>query len=286
MFFHVAICLFDRITNGNFATDQQFPYAVSIQQQGTEQNVSLLHRCGGVLITFQHVLTTASCTYNTVNGTNVPIVANEYRVFAGSAVLTNNNSANQVRTITNYTVHPQYLGAPSMLNDIAVITLASPFPNTAVVPLGLPVANFIPEEHTECTVAGWGASAAGNNASSQLRFATNYIYNQALCTTLHNSIVGVANILPSMICAASYDITSVGCTGDEGNALVCNGQLTGILSITNNCQATSYPEVYTRVSNYTTWVRSVTAGASSVKPEVVFLGLFTLFQIVTIKIFS
>lgn len=49
-------------------------------------------------------------------------------------------------------------------------------------------------------------------ASAELRFASKYIYNQQICTNIHNSIVGVANVLPTMICAASYDIVSVGCT--------------------------------------------------------------------------
>lgn len=71
--------------------------------------------------------------------------------------------------------------------------------------------------------------------------------------------------------------------GDEGNALVCNGELTGILSLTNQCLVTSYPEVYTRVSNYTQWIRGVTGGASSFKPQ---LGLFAVAAVVLAKMFS
>lgn len=67
--------------------------------------------------------------------------------------------------------------------------------------------------------------------------------------------------------------------GDEGNALVCAGTFTGVLSRTDGCRSTSWPEVYTRISNHTAWLRSV-SGSSAIYPPGVFaiLGLISLAQ--------
>lgn len=71
--------------------------------------------------------------------------------------------------------------------------------------------------------------------------------------------------------------------GDEGIALVCSGGLTGIMIQTNLCAVSSYPEIYTRVSNYTEWIRSVTGGASTYRPELTF---FAILAMITSAIFN
>ncbi|XP_053603858.1 granzyme M-like [Plodia interpunctella] len=279
-----------RISNGVVAGNAvAFPYAVSIQL-ATAANLLLDtrgHMCGGVLITLQHVLTAGSCTYTWGTGnTMIPIVANQYRVFAGASMLTN-DTTNHVRAVVNYTLHPEHLPVPAHLNDIAVMTLISPFGASFVTPLSLPSNDFYPSDETRCTVAGWGApSYSATQMSSQLRYMTKYIYNQDLCRSLYNSAAGITNLLSSMVCAASYDIISSGCYGDEGNALVCGNTLTGISFLNGDCQVTSYPELYTRVSNYTTWIRSVTGSASVIKPGLFALALFTIVHAAVQKVFA
>lgn len=46
---------------------------------------------------------------------------------------------------------------------------------------------------------------------------------------------------------------------DIGNALVCNSTLTGILFHDQNCGPTTFPELYTRINNYTTWIRTISS---------------------------
>lgn len=63
--------------------------------------------------------------------------------------------------------------------------------------------------------------------------------------------------------------------GDTGNALVCNGTLTGILIYDLNCGPTTFPELYTRVNNYTTWIRTYSRSSSIFAPGAFMLVLLS-----------
>ncbi|CAK1598670.1 unnamed protein product [Parnassius mnemosyne] len=266
----------NRIANGNIASELQFPYVVSLQQLGNAQASDTRgHRCGGVLVTLQHALTAASCLFDVVSGNATVIKPNEYRIFAGSSILTNDTSADRVRSIANFTIHPEYTGPPGFVNNIAIITFTTPYSNEVVQPLSLPPSDFEPADFTLCTMAGWGGANASASASTTLRYANKYIYNQYLCSSLYNPVPNSLNILPSMVCAASYDTISSGCDRDVGNPLVCNNTLTGVLFGTDQCKSSSYPELYTRVSTYSTWINSVSSA-----PTIFSSGTVMLYMIV------
>ncbi|CAH2268722.1 jg24613 [Pararge aegeria aegeria] len=203
----------NRILDGQFASQGQFPYAVSIQLLGGQNQTHDIrgHKCGGVLITLEHVVTVASCLFVEVNNVLEPLSGSELRVFAGSVLLTNDTSADHVRAVSNITIHPQYTGAPAFVNDISVLRLSSPFLATVVSPATLPSSNQNLPDFTTCTVAGWGGNDMNSMGSVQLRFANKYIYNQNLCMTIYNPIAMQRNILPSMVCAVSWDLLSSNC---------------------------------------------------------------------------
>ncbi|XP_041970918.1 trypsin 3A1-like [Aricia agestis] len=266
-----------RISNGDLAATGQFPYAVSLQLTGNQQSTTRGHRCGGALISLQHVLTTASCLFDfAAGGQYVLINPSQYRIFSGATLLTNDTSADRVRAIQNFTIHPDYTGTPALLNNIAIITLTVPFAQNAVTPISLPAASHNPADFTLCTVTGWGGVNSTTTGNTELMYATKYIYNQDLCASLYNPVAGALNILPSMVCAVSYDTMSSGCAGDDGNPLVCNGVFTGLLSLSDGCRSSSYPEVYTRVSNYTTWIRTI-SGSPSLYSSGIFIAIALLF---------
>ncbi|CAG4992198.1 unnamed protein product [Parnassius apollo] len=272
----------NRIVNGNIASELQFPYMVSLQQLGNAQSSDTRgHRCGGVLVTLQHALTAASCLFDVVSGNATVIKPDEYRIFAGSSLLTNDTSADRIRNIANFTIHPEYTGSPGYVNNIAIITFTAPYSNAVVQPLSLPASDFQPADFTLCTMAGWGGANASASASTTLRYANKYIYNQHLCSLLYNIDPISLNILPSMVCAASYDTISSGCERDVGNPLVCNNILTGVLFGTHQCQISSYPELYTRVSTYSDWINSVSSA-----PNIFSSGTVLLFMIVVTFLFT
>ncbi|XP_046963133.1 trypsin 3A1-like [Vanessa cardui] len=276
----------NRILEGSLAYEGQFPYAVSIQMMGPPQLTETRgHKCSGALISLTHVVTTAVCLYDFTQNVPVPINPTQYRVFAGATLLTN-DTPDRIGTIADYVIHPQYTGPPAYANNIAVIILSVPFNSAIVKPIALPATNFAPADFTLCDVAGWGAynRTTPNLASTQQRYSTKYVYKQDLCTAIFNSIENKLNILPSMICAASYDLLSSNCFGDDGNTLVCNGVFTGVLSVGHNCELSSYPEIYTRVSNYTTWIRMI-SGAEQTFSHGIFMTI-TMFSLIQIYLSS
>lgn len=52
------------------------------------------------------------------------IAPNEYRVFAGAAVLTNDTSSDRYRTVRSFTAHPDYNPENPHVNDIGVIIVS------------------------------------------------------------------------------------------------------------------------------------------------------------------
>ena len=61
----------------------------------------------------------------------------------------------------SYSIHPQFV-LTTMYNDLAIITLASPFTlnsKVAVMPLAASTATF--STGASCTVSGWGDTSSG-----------------------------------------------------------------------------------------------------------------------------
>lgn len=65
---------------------------------------------------------------------------------------------------------------------------------------------------------------------------------------------GIATVTPGMICASATNPPRDACQGDSGGPLVANNTLIGIVSWGEGCAEAHYPGVYTRVSNYSTWI--------------------------------
>lgn len=281
----------NRISNALPAAENQFPYAISLQKLSEIQSTTRGHRCGGALISLEHALTAASCTFDNNNGVFSPINPAEYRVFVGSVRLTNDTSPDRTRNVSFISVHPMHNMSAPYVNDIAVITLISRFPENAVTIVRLSVPSADPF-YGSCTVAGWGAQSISASASTQLMYLQKTIYSLDRCTTLFGNLNYTVG--RNMICATSGQTVASGCAGDVGNPLVCeNGGphdilLTGLLTITKNCIASENPEVYSRVSTYYQWILvamtylppgPAPGAASTFQPGLAMLTIFALIQV-------
>lgn len=55
-------------------------------------------------------------------------------------------------------------------------------------------------------------------------------------------------------CAGSHDGSRDACFGDSGGALICNGQITGIVSFGFGCGRRNFPGAYVDVSQFNHWI--------------------------------
>ncbi|XP_050667670.1 snake venom serine protease CL2-like [Leptidea sinapis] len=265
-----AATIESRISDGPIANATLFRHVVSIQRTDVVNQING-HICGGSLVTFSYVVTAARCLFT--DG-SILLSTSQLRVVATSQL--NSIAAANTRSVANYTVHGSYTGPPAYVNDIAMIALVTPFTSQFASLVPLPGNNVKFEDYAVCYVAGFGATSVQETSPNlELRSAIKYIYNQDVCKSHFNGSPGSVNILFTMVCAASINMRNVGCQGDEGNGLICNGVLAGVLSATDNCLATSLPEVYTRVTEYSGWIRSI-SGAPAISPTSILIAFSIL----------
>ncbi|XP_017888243.1 trypsin-like [Ceratina calcarata] len=112
-----------RIVGGTNARLGQYPYQVSLRNQGS-------HFCGGTLVGRRHVVTAAHCIQGVVSAP-----WNGFTVVTGTVSLKNGGQSHRVASAT---VHPNYSSnnAQAYPNDIAVVTVSKAFfkRNRLVIP--------------------------------------------------------------------------------------------------------------------------------------------------------
>lgn len=87
--------------------------------------------------------------------------------------------------------------------------------------------------------------------SSVLLAANVEVVSQTACTNAYRRI---ATISSGMICAFANSPPRDACQGDSGGPLVMDDTLIGVVSWGEGCANATYPGVYTRVSEYYSWI--------------------------------
>ncbi|XP_050465746.1 chymotrypsin-1-like [Cataglyphis hispanica] len=218
-----------RIVGGKDAPIGKFPYQISLRYLNA-------HTCGGSILNTRTVLTAAHC----VAGLEKQL--NFLSVHAGTNYL---NETGYMFKVANITINENYNGA-QLTNDIALIHLATPIKYNAVVqPIKLATTDN-DLEGKPCTLSGWGTTKLGGIPPNSLQEIDLMIYPQKKCNSVY------PNVISSHICT----LTKAGqgaCHGDSGSPLVSNGSQVGIVSFGSPC-AVGYPDVFTRVSSFTSWI--------------------------------
>ncbi len=151
---------FGRIMGGQDAVPHSYPWMVSL----AKRSLNNLHICGGVLLTRLHVITAAHCLEDFEGVTDVNIIAGTHY---------STDKSNPISAIA-MTIHPQY-HPETFANDVAVITLHSPFPENdprigtiCLPPDDIPGKSYPPPK-TSGVAIGWGSTYFGGNPSMTLK---------------------------------------------------------------------------------------------------------------------
>lgn len=228
--------------------------------------------CGATFIGKKWVLTAAHC----VEGVNPDYL----KVNVGEYDLT--NGAEKAKSIKRIYIHPEYNEGVELDNDIALIELTESFDHPAVTLLDYDTSRLLAAENRSVTVIGWGNmkeygpndEAPDNSQPDLLHQVDLSLLSNEQCknklaqaySDLHNANYSpeLMGITDSMICAGFLDDVPKGsCQGDSGGPLLVddNGwKQIGIVSYGVGCANAAFPDVFSRVGNFTDWINGITKG--------------------------
>uniref|UniRef100_A0A3P9MAB9 Peptidase S1 domain-containing protein n=1 Tax=Oryzias latipes TaxID=8090 RepID=A0A3P9MAB9_ORYLA len=174
----------------------------------------------------------------------------------GLQSLQGSNPNSVSRTVTTLIVHPDY-NTVTADNDIALLQLSSPVTfNNYITPVCLPSTNSTFYSGVNTWVTGWGNIGTGVSlpAPQTLQEVQVPIVGNRRCKCSYSSITD------NMVCAGLLAGGKDSCQGDSGGPLVIKQNnrwiQAGVVSFGNGCALPNFPGVYTRVSQYQTWINT------------------------------
>jgi trypsin len=247
------------LIGGTSAAAGEYPYIVSIQYNSATAGWG--HFCGGILYKSGYAITTAHCIDNKQ--------LSNVRVVAGIVNLQGDPNE-QIRSVLSYKLHPDYAVSTGLPNDIAILTVDSPFTLNAFTQNAvLPPDDSNLFIQNNCNLAGWGQTIPDDSTLPQVlqKLQTPVITNE-VCAS---EVVGLDNaaIFDSHICTESPNLDTGSCDADNGSPLTCcqsdadcsvkyvAGITSYFITISGGC-STRYPSVHVRLSKFLSWIASET----------------------------
>ncbi|MCX5093420.1 serine protease [Streptomyces sp. NBC_00365] len=233
----------DIIIGGHPVDIAQSPWTVALSSRDRFGGTRAGQFCGGVVIGPSRVLTAAHCLSPVVLGAP-PQQIRDLKVIADRTDLLSGKGKEIL--VRDTWVNPQY-DAVANAGDFAVLTLASPLPQSSVIrmaPSGDPA--YTPG--TTAEIYGWGDTTGTGNYMLSLRSASVKVLPDSDCERAYPGSEDGTYRAASMVCAGEVAGGRDACQGDSGGPLVAQGRLIGLVSWGSGCGQAGSPGVYTRVS--------------------------------------
>nr|XP_034830046.1 trypsin-3-like [Maniola hyperantus] len=229
----------NRVVNGEAIDISQIPYHAALRRKSS---AGWIYTCGAAIITTKALLTAAHCVSAIQSD---PL---QLRVAVGTSSRSSGGTVYDVKTVYP---HERY-SSLTLEHDIAMLVISKKINfDKKVDAVFIPEPNFSLPVGEAALVSGYGIISYEGPVSSVLRAATVEIVGQDICTRAYRRI---AKISDGMLCAVANNPPRDACQGDSGGPLVVKGTLVGIVSWGEGCANITYPGVYTRVSEYYSWI--------------------------------
>jgi len=243
-----------RIVGGYETLVNRYPWQIALIREDPVDG-SAYQFCGGTIISKNYGFTAAHCFVSSGYKKEECVVT-----LGDHDLTTTSETKNVVRSISALTIHPQY-NDKTHDNDIAIIKFSSPLTFTDTLrPACMPSATFDPTSK-DVTTSGWGLTTEDGAGATKLR----EVQLKGISSTSCNTSYGGA-ITKNMICAGWVGGGKDSCQGDSGGPLVYKytpaGTTTakyaciGVVSFGYGCARNGYPGIYTKVSNYLSYINS------------------------------
>ncbi|MFF3193264.1 serine protease [Streptomyces misionensis] len=221
----------------------QAPWTVALSSRDRFGGTRAGQFCGGVAIARTTVLTAAHCMTEDVLGAP-PDRVRDLKVIAGRTDLLSDEG--QEIAVREVRANPGFDSATNS-GDFAVVTLAEPLPQSAVIGMAGP-GDAAYKPGTKALVTGWGDLTGGGAYAHRLHAANVHVLADDRCSRAYPGGPEGVYRAGSMLCAGEAAGGPDACQGDSGGPLVADGRLIGLVSWGSGCGRPGSPGVYTRVS--------------------------------------
>ncbi|XP_062864414.1 hepatocyte growth factor activator, partial [Trichomycterus rosablanca] len=211
--------------------------------------------CAGSLVASCWVVSAAHCFLRNPLPSTV-------RVVLGQQVVNDTGPNTRTFGIEKYMTHPQHNQFSPTVHDIVLVKLKKVDGRCTrktkfIRQICLPDKLMTFPDYTCCTITGWGHMQEKGDSYSTLTEGIVKLIPYERCSS--PEVYG-SEVRPGMLCAGS-DTCVDACQGDSGGPLACVQNdvsfLYGIISWGDGCGRTGKPGVYTRVTEYVSWINQV-----------------------------